>query len=784
MQRIAPYWIALLALLAPGLHGAPMASAALPPPDRGEVDFDRDIAPIFARSCLRCHGAQRPKGRFRLDSREAALKGGREGRDVIPGDSARSPLIRYVAQMDDEITMPPGNNPKLTAREVGLLRAWIDQGAHWGVPEIFHGGPVFEMETTMGGLSLHGNSGKFRELEETRDGLDGGVKHFSFEEQLARDEKFSAEGHYLAANQDLQLKLGLVKDDIGSINAGFEQWRDYSEKGGGFDALAHPSAFMINSNLYLDEGKAWIDFNLALPDRPVIRLGYEYQYRNGAESTLDWGTAQGVNIYPATTELNESTHILKLDVAGDWAGWHGEDSARAEFHSLNNNDVEPNILGTGPDPDTLINTRNTDRSVQGMNTLTVERQFQDWCHVSAGYFYSHLEADDSLSQSTTGPNGALFFGNYWSSPQVTLSMSSHIFSVSAQFIPAENLTLSLASQTEWSHEEGFGEADLSTGLPTVPGSFNLFPVANDSNLDEFKAMQNAGVRFSKIPWTVLFADARFSQDEVGEYQDQIGDVPEAFNRKTDSIEAVADLRSGFSFSPVRWLSWDTEYHLNSSDIHYNHVIDSTPLTGYPAFILRRDITTHDVETKLIMRPATWLKATLSYELAATDFSSSTDPVAGGISPGGPLTAGVYDARNYGLNVTLTPWRPFYLSSALTHGDSSTVTYNNGDPSVVPYRGHTWTLLSTAGCALSKTVDLSAGYAYSEANYGQDNAADGVPLGLDFVRHNLSVGITKKINASLSFNLRYFLATYREPNTAGFNDYTAQGAFATITYAWR
>src|SRR5262249_39316278 len=151
----------------------------------------------------------------------------------------------------------------------------------------------------------------------------------------------------------------------------------------------------------------------------------------------------------------------------------------------NNRDVEPNIFGAGPGPDTFVNSRTTDRSVQGMNTLLVERQFQDWARVSAEYYYSHLEANDTFSQTTTGADGTPVFGNYWSSPQITISTESHIFSVASRFTPLEYLNLSLASQNEWTHEEGFGEADLSVGLPTTPALFNLFPVANDSNLDKF-----------------------------------------------------------------------------------------------------------------------------------------------------------------------------------------------------------------------------------------------------------------------------------------------------------
>ena len=764
-------------------EAAEIRGTQLPPPANTAVDFDRDIKPILEQSCVRCHGPERPRSHFRLDNRVAALKGGTEGVAIIVGDSARSPLIRYVAQADDEIKMPPPGKGNLTAAQVGLLRAWIDQGAHWGVPEVAPG-PVFNVELSLGGISVHGNEGKFRELEGTREGFSGGVKSFSFDEAIQPDEKFSAEGHYLSADQDFQLKLALTKEDVGFIHAGFEQWRRYSENGGGNDPYLKPPEFIDNSDLFLNEGRAWIDFGLARPDWPAVALGYEYQYRNGTESTLDWGYAQGKNIYPATTSIDEATHIIKLDVSGEWAGWSVEENARVEIHRENDLDVEPNIFGTGPGPDTLYQTQDDYHSVQGMSTLMVEKQIEEWWRASAGYYYSRLEGGDSFNQATTSAANTPVVGNYWTSPQVTLSTESHIFSVASLFTPVEDLSLSLASQNEWTHEEGFGQADLNFGLPTTPAMFFLFPVSNDSNLDKFKSMQNATLRYTGIPWTVWSADLRFSQEETGEFAEQAGGVPEAFTQKTDADNELYDIRTGFNTSPWTWFSLNTEYHFSSSDTEYNNVLDSTPLSGYPAFILGRQIRTDQLDTKLILRPASWVKTTLSYGLVTTVYSTETDPVSGGISPGGPLLAGAYDSRDYGLNITLTPWRSFYFSGALTYGDSTTTTADNSDPSVVPYKGHVYTVTTSAGYALGKSVDLSATYSFSTANYGEDNAASAVPLGLDFTRHNLTFGISKKINARLSAGLRYLFSEYREPGTGGINNYTAQGAFATLSYAWR
>ena len=139
----------------------------LPPASKQEnVTFDKDIKPLFEASCMKCHGAERPKAGLRLTTLENVLKGSKEGKVIEVGKSEKSDLVISVAQLDPETAMPPkprarkggpggpggsggpggppdgkggpgpepgkqqGPPPKpLTPEQVGLVRAWIDQGA-------------------------------------------------------------------------------------------------------------------------------------------------------------------------------------------------------------------------------------------------------------------------------------------------------------------------------------------------------------------------------------------------------------------------------------------------------------------------------------------------------------------------------------------------------------------------------------------------------------------------------------------------------------------------------
>ena len=157
------YWPMRLRLLAGILVGClfgswaaraaitPEQVAQLPPPASHQVDFTKEIKPIFEASCIKCHGRGREKGSFRLDNRETLLKGGDSGPAVLPSKSAESLLIELVQGFDPDNVMPKKGS-KLTATQVGLLRAWIDQGAVWDEGVTFGRVEPANLKTRMPGI--------------------------------------------------------------------------------------------------------------------------------------------------------------------------------------------------------------------------------------------------------------------------------------------------------------------------------------------------------------------------------------------------------------------------------------------------------------------------------------------------------------------------------------------------------------------------------------------------------------------------------------------------------
>jgi mono/diheme cytochrome c family protein len=112
MSRMAALAVTAIAFATP-------VAAADPP------RFERDVKPILAAKCLKCHGAENAKASLDLRTPAAIKQGGETGPAIISGNPAKSLLLEQVTSG----AMPPGKGAKLTAAEIATLKAWVEAGA-------------------------------------------------------------------------------------------------------------------------------------------------------------------------------------------------------------------------------------------------------------------------------------------------------------------------------------------------------------------------------------------------------------------------------------------------------------------------------------------------------------------------------------------------------------------------------------------------------------------------------------------------------------------------------
>jgi hypothetical protein len=115
-------------------------------PASAAVDYTRDVKPVLAANCCRCHGPQKQKSGLRLDTVAALREGGDSGPAIVPGKSAQSRLIWAVSGGAADTKAMPPEGARLTGDQVALLKRWIDEGAKT---------PASEVAVTPTGKSKH-----------------------------------------------------------------------------------------------------------------------------------------------------------------------------------------------------------------------------------------------------------------------------------------------------------------------------------------------------------------------------------------------------------------------------------------------------------------------------------------------------------------------------------------------------------------------------------------------------------------------------------------------------
>ncbi len=141
-QKLGACWLMLL--LIGMLLSNPFASNAfaqpsdsLPPSAEQRIEFAIDVRPLLEKHCWSCHGSSEQESGLRLDSLTATMHGGDLGKVVVQGKGSESRLIHYIAALDPDHIMPPEGD-RLSPKEIGILRAWIDQGCQWPESESAH----------------------------------------------------------------------------------------------------------------------------------------------------------------------------------------------------------------------------------------------------------------------------------------------------------------------------------------------------------------------------------------------------------------------------------------------------------------------------------------------------------------------------------------------------------------------------------------------------------------------------------------------------------------------
>jgi hypothetical protein len=680
-------------------------------------------------------------------------------------------------------------------------------------------GPNVSVTPVVTYVKVNGDSEKFREDVWMKDGWTGGIEEFTLQEKFGKNTLLELEGRGIFDQHDYKLRLEIVKPDVGFIRAGFTQYRKYFDGTGGFYPLfrikgpptVDNRSFELDRDLGLDIGDIYVDVGLTLPNLPKLTLGYERQYKTGAKSMVEWGSVTETltapprpvgslplgsvtkKIYPAFKDIDETVDILKFEVAHDIKNLHLGDEFRFEHYqnsTMRLDDAQRTFDSSGSlTASKNVTVKENFSHDNFSNVFHLETWLNEKVYGSAGYLFSTLNGDAGL-RITTDPYSAANDKD-WFTRSVDLEQDSHVLNLNILAGPFGGFTAYAGVQAEKTDTEGSANAVLTE----FPDPIGTGPVATiRSENDKASLEENLGVRFTLIPFTILYAEGQWIEQDIDLFERELEDgsllTGSAFKRNTDTDVFRQQYTAGFNTSPLRNVTLSGRYRHSIRDNDYDTHGDTTD--GYSAFITGQKFTSDEVTAKLTVRPISRVSLSLKYQLVSTDIETSHDPVATLGIPSGTLISGNFDANIYSVSITVTPISRMYLTGLFSLQDTRTIAFDHGAHSVITYQGNVYTVIATAGYAIDNKTDLTIEYSFSRADDFKNNGFDntpkagftssdyGLPLGLDNERHAAVVTLARKFTENIIGRLRYGFYQFHESSTGGIDNYSAHLASASCS----
>ena len=625
--------------------------------------------------------------------------------------------------------------------------------------------PKGQITPTLHYVSVDGDEKKFREAWWIQEDWAAGLEAFTLQHAYDNNGALSLEGRAILPEEDSELLLHITKPDVGFLHTGYTEYRKYFDGTGGFFEPFSVSSFELDNDMHLDIGNLFIEVGLTLSNWPKIVFGYEHRFKSGSKSLVEWGgvTEGGItrNIFPAFKEIDEEADIFKAEVEHEMGKVKVGDLLRYEhYRAATKRYGEEQNLDAGTSETVTVSENNSHDMFS--NALHLESHVNEKLYWSFGYLFTSLKGDASFRMSTI-PFGPDPFDKNWFTRLVDINQDSHVVNASALFRPFRNLTFHAGLQAETTETEGDTDGVLNEILPGVgevsPEALIL------SRTDKGSLEETVGARYTGIRYTTLYAEGKWTQQNIDLFERELEDNVLNFERSTDTDVGRRRYTVGFNTSPIPKTTFSARYRRRYYINDYNHLLDTEP--GYSAFITAQDFISDEITTKLTVRPSSRLKVSLKYQLIATDIDTLSDT-----TPPSAVRSGDYDADIYSVSVTVTPISRLYLTGLFSYRDSGSSAFDNDAPSVVEYEDDVFTFIGTAGYAMDEQTDLTAEYLYSRSDNFNDNSANGLPLGPDNQRHGLLVGISRRITETMKAELRYGFYAYDENGNGGVDDYRA------------
>ena len=699
--------------------------------------------------------------------------------------------------------------------------------------------PQFDNYLILSGFvpSVSGDANAFQARHWTSKNGAGGIEDFRYSLDPAKDTSLQIDGHALVGTADYLSHVRLSKEEVGSVDVGYQRFRTFYDGVGGFFPINGQFAALADPDLHVDRSKFWVQATIALPNAPVFTLKYTNELRDGSKDSTIWGDSDntGITIWsqsalnvisatrkfvPAYTDLNERHQTIEgsmkhtignttfeLSLIGDRV-----DNLDTRFMSRYPGEVKPYpAIPSNPltqIPYTKANNWTRGFDAQGIkaDTLTFfgkfETKLSDTLTLHGGVTSQHTSADltadreITISLATTAGVKNLV-GGYTSGGRPpysytalagTADVTVNAADLGIDYTPVKDLFITAAVKAEDRSSSGSNPVTfINTFVAPATGVTNSVPVSgsNSSKITERSWTPELDVRYTGIRRVSLYATVDYRHAPGEESATNTSVSPSGVNQVASTslthdttAENHLNFKLGFNWTPSTVFSFRSEVFSKS---HRDAFYDYGSATG-DRYMLSYNF--NGIKASATVKPLPALSSTTRYvlQVGLMDVTS----IASGA--GGNYDSGDCRSHQIGETIDWTPIKQFYMQGDVNvvfdvirtsypraGGVANTVLHNGNN--------NYWTASALAGFVVDKNTDAQVQYTYYYAdNYQAALAATTMPFGASAEESTVTLGLKHKFSDHLIGSAKIGYCSSKNPTTGGFTDYRARIAYVALDYA--
>lgn len=649
------------------------------------------------------------------------------------------------------------------------------------------------IEWGAGGMFTTGNQAQAEQSRHHSDGPFGGITDLHFQREIAKATTFTLDGRGLVDEHDYKLGLGLKKEEAYFFKLSLENFRTWSDGGGGYYPAAGISYPLAGDALGLDRGGISFEAGLLFKDLPKVRFKYSQLYREGEKGSTIWGqTHPGLvfptaGLVPTVQTIDETRHIIELDLTHHFKKVDFGVGAIYEFGDLNNQRGLSQFPGEGAvaGERKITSREGADYDLFNAHFFTESWLNPDW-FFSAGYMFSDLQNDTVGSRVwgndfdvvfTTDPNNGQGYTNLLS----TARKQDHVVNLNLMHKLTKTLTLTPSVRVERQDWDARSTADSTFGN-------NLFAAtASAVDADAIDVRERLDLRYTGLTNWVFSAQGEWTEGqgnlaETGGIFNAATSPGPAIQRETEETRLFQKYSFNVKWYPLRRLSLDAGGYYKRNNYDYDHIDTLTPNNAianrYPAYLTMQNFATHDGNTRITWRPLNNLTLVGRYEYQFSTVNTEPDPISG--------LSGTESARLtshiLALNASWSPLARLYLQAGVNYVKSGLETpATDYTAAVLEAQNNYWSVNLNTGIVLDEKSDLNLGYTYYRADNYTDNTPLGVPYGSGAEEHGFSATLSRRLTKNLRASVRYGYYTYTDASAGGQRDFDTQVVYTSLQY---